>query len=321
MLAQRISSINSISAICEKVGADIDDVARSVGLDERIGHKYLQAGIGFGGSCFKKDILSLVYLAQSLHLDEVADYWTQVLSINEWQRERFSRKIITCLNGTLSMKKLAVLGYAFKKDTSDTRESPALECIRALLDDAPREIAIFDPFCDPAFIRAELARFLGSEVLRDAGGPIQVYTDAYAACADSHAIVITTDCDQFRNTSRKTTSLTSTRKSSPDPRPFPHLSPTESEILLLESHLERSSTPLPRLVPEPACPTECEACSASSEYQAEGPRGEQLDWSRIAYHLQKPRWVFDGRGVLGVEEMQKLGVRVEGIGRVGWSGR
>lgn len=324
MLAQRISSINSISAICEKVGADIDDVSKSIGLDERIGRKYLKAGIGFGGSCFKKDILSLIYLAQSLELEEVADYWTQVLDINEWQRVRFARRIIKCLNGTLSMKKLTVLGYAFKENTSDTRESPALETIKLLLEDGPSEIAVYDPFCEPAFIKAELTRFLGADVLREAGGPIEVYSDAYQACANSHAIIITTDCDNFRNTASPT--VDARRKLQHDPRPFQHLSPTESEILILQNYLSSalgSTNPLNRFAEEPDCEDGCEGCETDlQKIEIQGTRTtERLDWNRIAYHQQKPKWVFDGRSVLNVPDMEALGVRVEGIGRVGWSGR
>lgn len=324
MLAQRISSINSISAICEKVGANIDDVSKSIGMDDRIGRKYLKAGIGFGGSCFKKDILSLVYLAQSLGLEEVADYWTQVLEINEWQRTRFAKRIINCLNGTLSMKKLAVLGYAFKEDTSDTRESPALECIKSLLEDAPSEIAVYDPFCEPAFIKAELRRFLGADVLKEEGGPIEVYSDAYQACANSHAIIITTDCEKFRNTS--SSPVDARHKLQQDPRPFQHLSPAESEILRLQNHLSSAlgnANPLGRFADEPACEEGCKACETDAKKsKIQGARStEHLDWNRIAYHQQKPKWVFDGRGVLSVPDMEALGVRVEGIGRVRWSGR
>jgi UDPglucose 6-dehydrogenase len=324
MLAQRISSINSISAICEKIGADIDDVSKSVGLDNRIGNRYLKAGIGFGGSCFKKDILSLVYLAQSLGLEEVGEYWTQVLEINEWQRIRFSKKIIDCLNGTLSMKKVTILGYAFKEDTSDTRESPALECIKSLLEDVPSEIAVFDPFCDPAFIRSEIRRFLGDHVLKEAGGPIEVYADAYQACANSHAIIITTDCEKFRNTTSPVSKPR--RQVQEDPRPFQHLSPTESEILRLQDHLSSTlgtANPLSRFTDEPECESGCAACEKEAQKAPvnEARSAERLDWNRIAYHLQKPKWVFDGRGVLQVPDMEALGIRVEGIGRVGWSGR
>jgi UDPglucose 6-dehydrogenase len=338
MLAQRISSINSISAICEKTGADIDEVSKSIGLDPRIGSKYLKAGIGFGGSCFKKDILSLVYLAESLGLEDVAEYWQQVLKINDFQRTRFVRRVIKALNGTLAGKKLAVLGYAFKKDTNDTRESPALESIKILLEDAPSEIAIFDPCCKPAVIRDEIKRLVGAHTLKENGGPIVVYSDAYQACMKSHAVVIMTDCDEFKNARTTTHKLSvNSKPTSADPRPFQRLEPTESEILSLHKFLSLNSglrNPLRRYIEEPVCEAGCGGCSeemghAAGKTEAEpkadevqGKENERLDWARIAYHLQKPKWLFDGRGIIDVQEMEALGmgVRVEGIGRVGWSG-
>lgn len=136
MLAQRISSINTISAICEQTGADVDEIASAIGRDARLGPKFLKAGLGFGGSCFKKDILSLVYLAETLNLDEVAEYWRHVITINEYQRCRYVKRVVRNLHGTLIGKKISILGYAFKKDTSDTRESPAVEVVKALLADS-----------------------------------------------------------------------------------------------------------------------------------------------------------------------------------------
>jgi len=336
MLAQRISSINSISAICEKTGADVDEVARSIGMDPRIGDKYLKAGIGFGGSCFRKDILSLVYLAEGLGLDEVAEYWTQVLTINEWQRDRFVRRIVRCLNGTLVGKKLAVFGYAFKKNTSDTRESPALECIKVLLEDCPDEIAVFDPGCDVTVIRDEIRKLVGEDVMKENGGCIEVYGDAYAAARDSNAVLIVTDCDEFKNslpslkTSAKTTSKPKSKKTVVDPRPFQHLTPTEIEILQLQSYLTstfETSDPLGRFEAEPECDDACQICREGDELERtvvldEGKEGDgKVDWARIAYHLRKPRWVFDGRGVVDASVMEGLGVRIESIGRVGWGGR
>lgn len=320
MLAQRVSSINSISAICEKTGADIDEVSRAVGLDPRIGSKYLKAGIGFGGSCFKKDILSLVYLAESLDLFDVADYWTQVLTMNEWQRTRFVRRVIRCLNGTLIGKKVTVLGYAFKKDTDDTRESPALEVIKLLLDDSPREIAIFDPCCQPTVLESEIARLFGEVVLSESGGSITIYADAYQACSDSNAVLILTDCDEVRNSSASPI-LKASKHTPSDPRPFERIEPTESEILSLQKLLsaELSTTdPLRRLEDEPECAEGCAKCVNEMERTVilEAKANEQLDWSRIAYHLQKPKWVFDGRGVIDVAAMECLGVRVESIGKV-----
>jgi UDPglucose 6-dehydrogenase len=324
MLAQRISSINSISAICEKTGADVDEVAKSIGLDPRIGDKFLRAGLGFGGSCFKKDILSLVYLAESLGLDEVAEYWQQVVTINEFQRSRFVRRVVKCLNGTLVGKKLTVLGYAFKKDTNDTRESPALDSIKGLLEDAPSEIAVYDPCCIPGVIKNEIGRLLGKEVLKENGGPVEVYGDAYAACLKAHAILIMTECDEFKNKS-PSLSPKSSKKFPTDPRPFQRLEPTESEILALHKYLASAVSmpdPLQRFEEGPECEKDCKACvEEGAIVEVKSKENERLDWSRIAYHLQRPKWVFDGRNVLDGPQMDALGVRVEGIGKVGWGGR
>lgn len=329
MLAQRISSINSISAICEKTGADIDEVAKSIGMDPRIGDKYLKSGIGFGGSCFRKDILSLVYLAEKLGLDEVAEYWTQVLNVNEWQRTRFVRRVVRCLNGTLAGKKLAVLGYAFKPSTDDTRESPALECIKMLLEDAPREISVFDPYCEPTVVREEIRKLVGDLVLKENGGNIKVYADAYQACSDAHAVMIMTECDQFRTSPTSSPKINSRPKASKpatvDPRPFQRLEPTETQILALQKYLASTysvTDPLQRFEEQPACEEGCEKCVNDMEKTVvlDSRKGERLDWPRIAYHLQKPKWVFDGRNVVDLETMAGLGVRVEGIGKVGWGG-
>mgnify|MGYP003638192866 CR=1 FL=1 len=175
MLAQRISSINTVSSICEKTGADVDEISKAIGLDPRLGSKFLVAGLGFGGSCFKKDILSLVYLAQTLNLEEVAEYWMQVITINEFQRNRFVRRVVSNLHGTLIGKKISILGYAFKKDTSDTRESPAVEVVKSLLADNPAEIAIFDPRCNPEDVKDELQRLFATTGLKllKPGGPIE----------------------------------------------------------------------------------------------------------------------------------------------------
>ncbi|KAJ2965514.1 hypothetical protein NUW58_g10871 [Xylaria curta] len=163
MLAQRISSINSISAICEETGADIDEVAAAIGSDARIGDKFLKAGIGFGGSCIKKDVLSLVYLAVSLGLHDVGEYWRQVVMMNEHQRGRFSRRVVRCLDSTLVGKKITFLGVAFKANTSDMRESPMLDILKTLLEEQPREAAIFDPRCHPAVVRREIETFLDAQ--------------------------------------------------------------------------------------------------------------------------------------------------------------
>ena len=154
-LAQRISSINSISALCETTGADVDEVARAIGTDSRIGPKFLKASVGFGGSCFQKDILNLVYLCGFFGIPEVADYWEHVVRINDWQKSRFVTRVIRTLFNTVSGKRLAVLGFAFKKDTNDTRESPAISVCKSLLDEQAR-LAIYDPKVEANQIFADL---------------------------------------------------------------------------------------------------------------------------------------------------------------------
>src|SRR6188768_55677 len=144
MLAQRISSINALSAICEATGANIDEVAHAIGYDSRIGPKFLKASVGFGGSCFQKDILNLVYLSESLHLPEVAAYWRQVVDMNEYQKARFSRTVVDTLFNTITGKRLAVLGFAFKADTGDTRESASITLIKNFISERAK-INVYDP--------------------------------------------------------------------------------------------------------------------------------------------------------------------------------
>ena len=186
-LAQRVSSINSISALCEKTDADISEVARAVGMDSRIGDKFLNAGIGFGGSCFKKDILNLVYICSYYGLPEVAAYWESVVKINEYQQERFITNILKSLFNTLAGKKICVLGFAFKADTGDTRESPAINITRKLLAEQA-QIIISDP---RALKNAALD-------LADIKGSIKYVEDPYQAAAGCHALLILTGWDLYR---------------------------------------------------------------------------------------------------------------------------
>jgi UDPglucose 6-dehydrogenase len=143
-LAQRISSINSVAALCEATGADVREVARAIGGDSRIGSKFLQAGPGFGGSCFQKDILNLVYLCRHFGLPDVADYWESVVQLNSWQQHRIARMVVQKLFGTVTGKRLAILGFAFKADTNDTREAPAIRIANDLLEEGA-QLAIHDP--------------------------------------------------------------------------------------------------------------------------------------------------------------------------------
>ncbi|MEB3331442.1 MAG: nucleotide sugar dehydrogenase [Synechococcaceae cyanobacterium] len=156
-LAQRISSINSIAALCEATGADVREVARAIGTDSRIGPKFLQAGPGFGGSCFQKDILNLVYLCRHYGLEEAAAYWESVVGLNTWQQQRIARLVVNSLFGTVSGKRLAVLGFAFKADTNDTREAPAIRICRDLIEEGA-QLAIVDPKVESAQIARDLER-------------------------------------------------------------------------------------------------------------------------------------------------------------------
>lgn len=186
-LAQRVSSINSISALCEKTDADIAEVAKAVGMDCRIGDKFLKAGIGFGGSCFKKDILNLVYLCHHYGLRDVASYWESVIKINQYQQERFMVSMLNAMFGTLAGKKICVLGFAFKADTSDTRESPAIYISQKLLAEHA-ELVISDP----------RALKNAANDLAGAKGKVKYIDDPYVATADCHAILILTDWEIYR---------------------------------------------------------------------------------------------------------------------------
>ncbi len=186
-LAQRISSINSISALCEKTGADIDQVSHAVGRDQRIGERFLKSGIGFGGSCFKKDILNLVYLCDHYGLPEVARYWESVVLINDYQARRFVENMVEAMFNTVTEKKIAILGFAFKANTGDTRETPALAVCRQLLAERAR-LAI----CDPKALSN------AREDLGDADGRVEYTVNPYTACKDAHAVVVLTDWPLFQ---------------------------------------------------------------------------------------------------------------------------
>ena len=185
-LAQRISSINSISALCEKTEADIQEIAHAIGMDSRIGPRFLNASIGFGGSCFKKDILNLVYLCEYYHLPEVAEYWEQVVRMNEYQQARFLSRILSSLFNTVAGKRIALFGAAFKANTSDTRESPALHVCRALLEERA-EVVLTDPHALDN-VRIDL----GEDARRVTFEP-----DPYRAAVNAHAIALVTEWTLF----------------------------------------------------------------------------------------------------------------------------
>ncbi len=231
-LAQRISSINSISALCEATGADVDEVANAIGKDSRIGPKFLKASVGFGGSCFQKDILNLTYLCESFGLPEVAAYWTSVVGINDWQKRRFASRIVKELFNTVADKKIAVLGFAFKKDTNDTRETAAINVARDLLSEHAK-VSVYDPKVPADEIKHDI---LGKGVDNPR---LSIAKDAYEACAGAHAIAIVTEWDEFKT----------------------------------------------------------------------------LDYAKIYAGMPKPAFLFDGRNIVDLEALRKIGFRASGIGK------
>lgn len=194
-LAQRVSSINAMSELCEKTGADISEVALAIGMDSRIGSKFLKASVGFGGSCFQKDILNLVYIAKSYGLYEVADYWEQVIIMNDHQKRRFASTIVSTLYNTVSGKKIAFLGWAFKKDTNDTRESAAIYVADHLLNEQAG-IQVFDPKVQEVQMINDL-NYLGSRSEAENKSGLTAVDDAYKACEGAHAVAILTEWDEF----------------------------------------------------------------------------------------------------------------------------
>jgi len=196
-LAQRISSINSISSICECTGANIQEVSKAIGSDSRIGAKFLSAGPGFGGSCFKKDILNLIYLCNSYGLNEVSNYWESVLKINEWQKKRISQIIVEKLFGTLYGKKIGVMGFAFKANTNDTRESPAIDIVNDLLEEKA-EVVIYDPKVNRDSIEKELNTLCNSEKSINKIGKWTYCSEIYEVFENCDAVVFITEWEEFK---------------------------------------------------------------------------------------------------------------------------
>ncbi|XP_068645394.1 UDP-glucose 6-dehydrogenase 3-like [Aristolochia californica] len=246
ILAQRISSINAMSALCEATGADVSEVAYAVGKDSRIGSRFLNASVGFGGSCFQKDILNLVYICECNGLTEVAQYWKQVVQINDYQKNRFVNRVVSSMFNTVAGKKVAVLGFAFKKDTGDTRETPAIDVCQGLLGDKA-QLSIYDPQVTEELIRRDLAtgKFDWDHPQHlvpsspTASKQVSVAWDAYTATKGAHAICIMTEWDEFKN----------------------------------------------------------------------------LDYRKIYDSMEKPAFLFDGRNVVNVEELRKIGFIVYSVGK------
>ena len=207
MLAQRVSSMNAISALCEATGADVEQVSKCIGTDSRIGPKFLNASVGFGGSCFQKDILNLVYICETVGLAQVADYWNSVVAINDYQKQRFVERVISSMFNTIAGKRVAVLGFAFKKDTGDTRETPAIDVCKGLLADRAR-LAIYDPKVTEAQIHEDLRASKFEWDHPRVGAPrgdatpraedVAVVGSAYDAAAGAHGLAVLTEWDEFR---------------------------------------------------------------------------------------------------------------------------
>lgn len=320
MLAQRISSINAVSAMCEEIGlgADVDDVSLAIGKDMRLGRKFLQAGVGFGGSCFEKDILNLAYLARELHLDVVADYWLAILKINEDQRQRFVRNVVRELNGSLRGKKIAVLGFAFKDGTNDTRNSIAVHIIRDLASEMPKEIAVFDPGCSPAEILEEIEKIGLSSAQMER---VKICSHWRACVQDASSVCILTQWKQFRGRQLGSPAGTAGKTSKPSEHGFPaaaqnaclsEMSIMDLERLSRQEVAAPSDDPLGRLKPLPPCQADCGHCGLGNRASL---GQEAVDWVEVAGLMQEPRWVFDGRNVTDHLELQRLGFRVRGIGK------
>ena len=342
LLAQRISSINALSAICEATGADVNEVAYAVGLDKRIGPRMLKSSVGFGGSCFRKDVLNLVYIAQTLHLPEVADYWESVVEMNEYQKQRFCKRIVRSLYHTLTDKRVAVLGFAYKKDTGDTRESASISLVNTLIAEKA-EIRIYDPKVEDEQIWQELkwtARDF-DEVKRR----VTICSSAYEACEESHAAIIATEWDEFSNKdadvpirdisgiavvgsprayatgsgaqfSKGTLEVNRTEKANGATAPpqlkqsETHHGGTQANGLGSESPSQLSNGDTKSKLPL----RHSHRPSISKQHTEAQPA---VDWSHIATIMRRPMFVFDGRNVVDAGKLEKLGFRVESIGKPG----
>ena len=198
-LAQRVSSINSISALCEATGANVSEISRAVGMDERIGKRFLQSSVGFGGSCFQKDILNLVYLCETYGLSECAQYWNQVILMNDYQKKRFSEKMVHKMFNTVTGKKIAMLGFAFKKDTGDVRETPAMFILRDLLAEQAK-VFVYDPQVkrEDMFLEMDYTCKVNHDNTPNLDSSVITATDPYEACNGAHALCVLTEWDEFK---------------------------------------------------------------------------------------------------------------------------
>jgi len=306
-LAQRISSINSLSAICEATGASVDQVAMVVGQDTRIGSKMLKSSVGFGGSCFKKDILNLCYLAETLHLPHVANYWRGVIEINEWQKNRLTHKLLHKLNNTLTHKTIAVFGFAYKKDTSDARESAAIDTVKHLISEGA-QVRIYDPKVTEQTVHMELKYVQVEE--QKIKSHVMLCSTAEEAATNASAIVILTDWDEF-----KSTPINTNGNNKPEYRTAridsAVASPTPDDSSRTERSASGSST---NGLIHKALRLNIPGNSSDDTY-----KGKRVDWTRIGQVMRRPPYVLDGRNVTDVNVLTKLGFTIENIGNAGLS--
>ena len=298
LLAQRISSINSLSAICEATGANIDEVSYAVGLDKRIGPYMLKSSIGFGGSCFKKDVLNLVYLSESLHFPEVAAYWKAVVDLNEWQKDRFTKRIVSALYGTLSNKKVAIFGFAYKKNTGDTRESAAFSIINQLVAERAK-VSIYDPQVKESQIWQDLHYNTDTPSVMDEY--VTVCNNPYDDCIDASAVIIVTEWDEFKCADDAAAAPAAPSKHADTNTNGNGFHFSTGAVSGDNSDARRGSVGPP-------------SPFVHRIFKENTAEKRRVDWERIASTMSRPKFVFDGRNVTDPVKLRDLGFRVECIG-------
>lgn len=328
LLAQRISSINALSAICESTGADVKAVSHACGLDSRIGPAMLNASVGFGGSCFKKDIMNLSHLSTRLNLPEIAGYWESIVEMNQYQQKRFVQGIVSKMQSSLSGKRVAVLGFAFKADTSDTRESPAIFVVKSFLIEKAI-VAIYDPWVRDEQIYQDL----------NAEGPsenLQVCSSPYDACTNAHAIVVLTGYEIFSNTAssagqlrclkniarrqRRTTGSSKTQTLSPYQAKYGsdldrQQGCCSESIGTLSQDLDAVAMPHGDMIDANTINEDGHAAAEPKAMrQPSQDDSDRLDWTRVATLMQRPMYVFDGCSIVDAKKLILLGFHVYSIG-------
>jgi UDPglucose 6-dehydrogenase len=285
-LAQRISSINAISAVCEATGADVSQVATAIGMDSRIGSQFLQSSVGFGGSCFQKDILNLVYISEQLNLHEVAAYWQGVVDMNDYQKTRFAKNIVRSLFNTITDKKIAIFGFAFKKDTGDTRESPAIYVSQHLLDEGAN-LAIYDPKVTSEQIRRDLYQ-LQKDKLLSPSASITVITTKNEELMLPTKVVTNGDGSSSRSSASSSEEVVQNLKG---------LGGHQRIVEVNGSAYEAAHGAHAIVI-----------CTEWDEFKT-------LDYEKLYSEMEKPAFIFDGRKILDHDKLIALGFHVDTIGK------